>query len=95
MEKHKTPLKKGRSHSDVEPDTPSPSITQQPKSSRLSNDEKQFCRETLRDTEVISLMREEIQDNFRMILQEEIARGNIELLVQLNGMKQQIDSQMK
>ena len=31
-----TPLKKYRSHSDVVPETPSPSIIQQPKSSKLS-----------------------------------------------------------
>ena len=95
MENHKTPLKKGRSHSDVEPDTPSPSITQQPKSSRLTVEENLSCRDTLMDKEVINLMKEETQSNFRMILQEEIARGNNELLVQLTGMKQQIDSQKK
>ena len=94
MENHKTPLQKGRSHSDVEPDTPSPSITQQPKS-RLSVEENLSCRDTLMDKEVINLMKEETQSNFRMILQEEIARGNNELLVQLTGMKQQTDSQKK
>ena len=31
----------------------------------------------------MNLMKEETQSNFRMILQEEIARGNNELLVQL------------
>ena len=72
MENQNRPLKKGRSNSDVEPDTPS--ITQQPKSSRLSMEDKLICRETSRDNEVINLIKEQLQTNFRAILQEKNKR---------------------
>ena len=86
----KTPVKKGtRTHSDVEPETPSPSITQQPKSSRLSVEENVVASNPFVDTfaekDMMDLIKEQIQSSFRQILQEEIERGNAELLIKLNG----------
>ena len=95
VESQMTPLKKGRSHSDVEPETPSPSITQQPKSSRLSAEEKLISSCNLIDSDVVNLIKEQIQSNFRLILQEEIQKGNDDLFSKLNGMAKQIDNQNK
>ena len=83
----------------MEPETPSPSITQQPKSSRLSVEENVVASNPFVDTfaekDMMHLIKEQIQSSFWQILQKEIERGNAELLSKLNGMKQQLDCQTK
>ena len=93
-----TPHKNFRSHSDVEPDTPSPSIVQQPKSSRLICTENldSLNRVNVLDSEsILYMIKEQIQVNFRSILQEEIEKGNISLLENLDLLTKQIRRQEK
>ena len=93
-----TPHKNFRSHSDVEPDTPSPSIVQQPKSSRLICTENldSLNRLNVLDSEsILYMIKEQIQVNFRSILREEIEKRNISLLENLDLLTKQIRRQEK
>ena len=81
----KTPRKSYRSHSDVEPDTPSPSITKQPKSSKISNDEYDYLVSTKQgETDLMEIIQQQVQISCRTIIREEIEKGNSDLLVKLN-----------
>ena len=94
-----TPHKNYRSHSDVEPDTPSPSIVQQPKSCRLNYPgslESSDREISVIDNEnILRIIKQQIQTSFRTILQEEIARGNNSLLDNLDLLTNQIRQQEK
>ena len=71
-----TPLKKCRSHSDVEPETSSPSFIQQPKSSKLSLGDSLIA--LFEDQNM--MLSTKMLDNFRQIKKEEIQNGNQMLL---------------
>ena len=98
-----TPAKSVRSHSDVEPDTPSPSITHQPKSSRLGlglssrsdSSDLLYTGQTIATKDILEMIKDEMRGNFRLILKEEIATGNDSLLSKLEVLKNRIEAQNK
>ena len=96
-----TPAKNVRSHSDVEPDTPSPSITHQPKSSRLGltgtcdSSDLLYTGQTIPTRDILEMIKDEMRSNFRSILKEEIATGNNILLSKLEILKNQLEAQGK
>ena len=92
----KTPRKNYRSHSDVEPDTPSPSITKQPKSSKISNDEYDYLVSRKQgETDLMEMIQQKVQISFRSIIREEIEKGNSDLLVKLNILTEKLNNQEK
>ena len=88
-----TPAKNVRSHSDVEPDTPSPSITHQPKASRLGStgtcgsSDLLYRGQTIPTRDILDMIKDEMQSHFRSILKEENATGNNSLLSKLEVLK--------
>ena len=93
-----TPHKNFRCHSGVEPDTSSLSIVQQPKSSRLICTENldSLNRVNVLDSEsILYMIKEQIQVNFQSVLQEEIEKGNISLLENLDLLTKKIRRQEK
>ena len=96
-----TPAKNVLSHSDVEPDTPSPSITHKPKASRLGltgtcdSSDLLYTGQMIHTRDILEMIKEEMRSNFRLILKEEIAVGNNSLLSKLEIFKNQLEAQGK
>ena len=92
----KTPGKNYRSHSDVEQDTPSSSITKQPKSSKISNEECDYLLSPKQgETNLMEMLQHQVQSSFRAIIREEIGKGNSNLLVKLNILTEKLNIQEK